>query len=206
PCAPFRLPAREPGVQRAAAAAIAIWLVSTGLAAAPAAADGSLAARLDAALAARAPRRGRIPALVRSGTDPRALYAKHPHHALAPASNQKVLTALASLSVFGAAHHFTTSLRADRPLDAAGSVGTLYVVGGGDPGLTSEEWGRLASDLRARGLRRVRDLVLDDGLFDRVSWFPGWGAVSSRPYHAPIGALNANYGAFTTWVAAGARP
>jgi D-alanyl-D-alanine carboxypeptidase/D-alanyl-D-alanine-endopeptidase (penicillin-binding protein 4) len=123
-----------------------------------------------------------------------------------PASNQKILTALATLSAFGPAHRFRTSLLGDRALDASGALGTLYVVGGGDPGLDDRQWWRLAADLRALGLSRVRDVVLDDGRFERARWHPSWGAVSSRAYHAPVGALGANYGAFTAWVQAGARP
>lgn len=140
-----------------------------------------------------------------SARDGRVLFARAPDRGLTPASNQKVLTALASLSAWGAAHRFRTAILADRPIDVQGAVGTLFVVGGGDPGLTSEQWWRLAADLRGHGLARVRDLVLDDLLFDNVRWHPGWGAVSSRAYHGPVGALNANYGAFTAWVEAGAR-
>ena len=92
-----------------------------------------------------------------------------------PASNQKILTALAALSAFGPAYRFRTALLADRPLDASGTLGTLYVVGGGDPGLDDQEWWRLAADLRALGLRRVRDVVLDDGRFERTRWHPSWG-------------------------------
>jgi D-alanyl-D-alanine carboxypeptidase/D-alanyl-D-alanine-endopeptidase (penicillin-binding protein 4) len=174
------------------------------LVAARAGAAGELEARLDAALAAPGLRGARVSALVvaRDGSE---LYARSADRALVPASNQKVLTALAALAAFGPAHRFRTTLLADRPLDAGGALGTLYVVGGGDPGLTSEQWWRLAADLRALGLSRVRDVVLDDGAFDRVRWHPSWGAVSSRSYHAPVGALNANYGAFTAWVQAGAR-
>jgi D-alanyl-D-alanine carboxypeptidase/D-alanyl-D-alanine-endopeptidase (penicillin-binding protein 4) len=168
--------------------------------------DAGLEARLDAALDARALRGARVAALVVAASDGRELYARSAGRALVPASNQKILTALAALSAFGPAYRFRTALLADRPLDASGTLGTLYVVGGGDPGLDDREWWRLAADLRSLGLRRVRDLVLDDGRFERARWHPSWGALSSRAYHAPVGALGANYGAFTAWVRAGARP
>jgi D-alanyl-D-alanine carboxypeptidase/D-alanyl-D-alanine-endopeptidase (penicillin-binding protein 4) len=172
---------------------------------APRAAADPFEARLEAALAAPALRGARVSALVVSERDGRVLFAREPDRALTPASNQKLLTALAALAAWGPGHRFRTALVAERPIDAEGAVGSLFVVGGGDPGLTSEQWWRLAADLRARGLARVRDLVLDDLLFDPVRWHPSWGAVSTRAYHGPVGALNANYGAFTTWVQAGAR-
>jgi D-alanyl-D-alanine carboxypeptidase/D-alanyl-D-alanine-endopeptidase (penicillin-binding protein 4) len=165
-----------------------------------------LAARLDAALAVRALRGARVGALVVSAREGRQLYAREADTALVPASNQKVLTSLAALSALGPAHRFTTELRADRTPDAAGGIGTLYVIGGGDPALTAERWWRLAADLRALGVAHVGDLVLDDGRFDRERWHASWGAVSSRAYHAPVAALGANYGAFTAWLAPGASP
>jgi D-alanyl-D-alanine carboxypeptidase/D-alanyl-D-alanine-endopeptidase (penicillin-binding protein 4) len=82
-----------------------------------------------------------------------------------------------------------------------GSVGVLAVRGGGDPALTSEEWWRLAADLHRRGLRRVRgDLILDDTYFDQQRWNPAWDGVSARAFHAPVGALSANYGSFAVAV------
>jgi D-alanyl-D-alanine carboxypeptidase/D-alanyl-D-alanine-endopeptidase (penicillin-binding protein 4) len=47
------------------------------------------------------------------------------------------------------------------------------------------------------------DLVLDDSAFDRDRWHPRWGPVSARAYHAPVGALTANYGAFSVTVTPG---
>jgi D-alanyl-D-alanine carboxypeptidase/D-alanyl-D-alanine-endopeptidase (penicillin-binding protein 4) len=121
-----------------------------------------------------------------------------------PASNQKVLTAVAALATFGPAHRFATTFSADAGPDDQGSIGTLYVRGGGDPALTSEDWWRAAAELRAAGVRGVRgDLVLDDSFFDGERWHPGWGAVTSRAYYGPVGALNANYGAFAVDVRPG---
>ena len=51
--------------------------------------------------------------------------------------------------------------------DDAGQVEVLYLRAGGDPGLTTEEFGRLAAELRRTGLRRVTGgLVIDDTAFD----------------------------------------
>ena len=167
----------------------------------------SLRTRLDQALTASGLRGARVAALVVARDDGRELYAREPDQALVPASNLKVLTALGVLSAFGPAHRFHTEVLVDALPAADGSVGRLYVRGGGDPSMTSEQWWRLAADLRARGLRRIRgEIVLDDSHFDRDRWHPVWGETSSRAYHAPVGALSANYGAFEVWVDAGAAP
>jgi D-alanyl-D-alanine carboxypeptidase/D-alanyl-D-alanine-endopeptidase (penicillin-binding protein 4) len=161
--------------------------------------------RLDAALAHPGLRGARIAALV-IDADGRELYARDPDRALIPASNQKVLTALAALSAFGPTHRFVTEVLADAAPDADGAVERLYVRGGGDPALTSEDLWRLAADLRRAGLRAVRGaIVLDARRFDDVRWHPSWGRVSSRAYFGPVAALNVNYGAFAVRIVPGAE-
>jgi D-alanyl-D-alanine carboxypeptidase/D-alanyl-D-alanine-endopeptidase (penicillin-binding protein 4) len=44
---------------------------------------------------------------------------------------------------------------------------------------------------------------VDDTRFDDEHWHPDWGDVTARAYHAPVGALMANYGAFLVLVAPG---
>ncbi len=160
-----------------------------------------LGEKLDAALRARGLRGARIGALVVSRADGKVLYARDADRPLIPASNQKILTALAALATFGPTHRFETEVLVDALPDAEGAVGYLAVRGGGDPALTSEDFWRLAADLRRTGLRRVRgDLILDASAFDGVRWHPSWGQTSSRAYHAAVSALTANYGAFAVSV------
>lgn len=172
-----------------------------------AASGGALEQRLDAALSAPSLRGAKIGALVVAREGGSVLYARDADRPLVPASNQKILTALAALSVFGPSYAFETEVLADAEPDADGAVDVLVVRGGGDPALTSEQLWRLAADLRRLGLRRVRKAVwLDDGAFDRERWHPSWGETSARAYHAPVGALNVNYGAFAVTVTPGPRP
>jgi D-alanyl-D-alanine carboxypeptidase/D-alanyl-D-alanine-endopeptidase (penicillin-binding protein 4) len=193
---------------------LALW-TALGLVALPAASPlaGSsagadpLAERLAAVLEDATLRGARVGALVVARDDGRVLFAHEPDLPLVPASNQKLLTALAALAAFGPAHRFETALLADRAPDARGAVGTLYVRGGGDPALATEDWWRLAGALRAAGVRRVAgDLVVDDSLFDAQRWHPLWGAVTTRGYYGPVGALTANFGAFAVEAAPGATP
>jgi D-alanyl-D-alanine carboxypeptidase/D-alanyl-D-alanine-endopeptidase (penicillin-binding protein 4) len=194
---------------RAGLALGSLFLAPLGplLSPAPATAEPTLEERLDASLAHRGLRGARIAALVVDAGTGEVLYARDPDKAMVPASNMKLLTALAVLSAFGPAHRFETAIFADAPLDAEGGVGTLYVRGGGDPALTSEDFWRLAADLRRAGLRSVRGgMVLDASLFDDQLWHPSWGKVTARAYNAPIGAFAVNYGSFSVRVAAGAQP
>jgi D-alanyl-D-alanine carboxypeptidase/D-alanyl-D-alanine-endopeptidase (penicillin-binding protein 4) len=160
----------------------------------------ALKSRLDAALGARALRGAGVGALV-VDAEGAVLYARSPDRSLIPASNQKILTAIAALDVLGPTHRFTTEVLADGAPDAEGAVGTLYLRGLGDPALTSEDFWRLAADLRRTGLRSVREgIVVDDSAFDAQRWHPTWGRTGARAYHAPVGALTVNYGAFAVTV------
>ena len=167
--------------------------------------DAALQERLDRAVETRALRGARTAALVLRRDDGRVLYARDADRAMIPASNQKILTAIAALSAFGPTHRFVTEVLSETAPDGEGAVQTLFVRGGGDPSLTSEDLWRLAADLRRQGVRAVKgDLVLDDSAFDTERWHPSWGTISARAYHAPVGALSVNYGAFATVVEPGA--
>lgn len=193
-------------IRLAGAGAIAAVALLAPAAAGRARAD-ALAERLAAVLDGPLLRGAAVGALVVARDDGRVLFARDADAPRIPASNQKLLTALAALAAFGPTHRFETTVHADRLPDAEGVVGELTVRGGGDPALATEDWWRIASALRAAGLRRVAgDLVLDDSLFDAERWHPAWGAVTSRGYHGPVGALTANFGAFAVEVAPGDAP
>lgn len=177
------------------------------LLAAQARAEAPLVRDLEAALAVRALRGARIGALVVARDDGRILYEHDADRHLVPASNQKILTAIAALSTFGPAHELSVDVFSERPPSPSGAVDILYVRAGGDPSLTSEDFWRLAADLRNAGLRHViGGLAIDDSLFDAERWHPSWGTVSARAYHAPVGAFTVNYGAFAVEVQAGDEP
>ncbi len=157
----------------------------------------TLEARLDS-LVARAPlAKASVGILVVRASDGSTVYSRGADRLMIPASNQKILTALASLDRFGPSHRFSTRIWASSKPDADGIVDELIVEGGGDPAMNSEDWWRLAADLRREGLRGIRgDLRVDDTRFETPGWHPSWGSISARAYHAPIGALTANYGSF----------
>jgi D-alanyl-D-alanine carboxypeptidase/D-alanyl-D-alanine-endopeptidase (penicillin-binding protein 4) len=148
----------------------------------------------------------KVSALVVTHPDGQVLFERKPDRLMIPASNAKLLTAVAALDAFGPTHQFVTEISSDAAPGPQGAVKQLYLRGGGDPAMTTEDWWRLASELRGTGLRAVLgDLVIDDSAFDRVRWHPSVEGVSSRAYHAPVGALNANYGSFSVTVRPGAK-
>ncbi len=98
------------------------------------------------------------------------------------ASNMKVFTTAAALSLIGPAEQFETRLVATGPFEDGTVQGDLVLVGGGDPSLTSQGLNRLADQARNAGLTRVTGrLVYDESIFDGVRSVPQKG-ISGGPF------------------------
>lgn len=84
-----------------------------------------------------------------------------------PASTMKLLTTFAALQRLGPAYTWETEVFVESPPDDDGVVGDLWLRGHGDPFLVTEEYWKLARDLRTLGIRRIDgDLVFDVSYFD----------------------------------------
>lgn len=112
--------------------------------------------------------------------------AHDPDRMLAPASNQKLLTAIAALAVLGP----ETRLMTEVLLSPAGD---LVVRGGGDPTLTTHgphSLATLAAQVRASGLVQVSGaLLVDESADDRVRRAPGWQDWQLPTYTGPLSAF-----------------
>ncbi|NND75711.1 MAG: hypothetical protein HKN44_11960 [Ilumatobacter sp.] len=127
----------------------------------------------------------------------------NPDRAVVPASVQKVLVAAVALEVLGPDYTFTTSVRTPLPVDGV-VEGDVYLVGGGDPLLTSDDYpidedrypafsttslDVLADAFVANGITRIRGTVIGDGTryddeFVVEGWGPGVAFDSAGPYDA----------------------
>ena len=126
------------------------------------------------------------------------------------ASNMKLFTTSTALNRFGPSHRFATSVWRTGRLDESGVLhGNLYLVGGGDPFLTSPIFGErnlggqftniydLLPFVRRAGIRRVTGRVYaDDSIFDERRGVADSGYATS-PYIGPLSGLSFNLG-FTT--------
>ena len=116
--------------------------------------------------------------------------AHNPDVPVIPASNQKLLVAAAALEVLGADHVFTTEVRAG-PVSGGVVAGDLYLVGGGDPVLTTDDYPAaeingypvlnatsldvLADSVAAAGITRIDGNIVGDGSrFDDELFHPNW--------------------------------
>ncbi|MFJ3234608.1 D-alanyl-D-alanine carboxypeptidase/D-alanyl-D-alanine-endopeptidase [Streptomyces sp. NPDC086787] len=104
--------------------------------------------------------------------------------ALMPASNAKLATSTAALTVLGPDHRFTTKV--------VYGHGTLTLIGGGDRTLTSADLAELAktavAGLKAAGLTTVK-VHVDDSLFPEPTLADGWNDGYYPDTVAPVRAL-----------------
>ncbi|MGW0708141.1 D-alanyl-D-alanine carboxypeptidase/D-alanyl-D-alanine endopeptidase [Streptomyces sp. NPDC002643] len=104
--------------------------------------------------------------------------------ALMPASNTKLATATAALTVLGPNHRFTTKV--------VYGDGTLTLVGGGDRSLTTDDLDALAktavAGLKSAGLTSVK-VRIDDSLFPEPTLATGWNTGYYPDSVAPVRAL-----------------
>ncbi len=125
---------------------------------------------------------------------------------LRPASNVKIITAAVALQVLGADHVYTTEVRGSL---ANGVVnGDLYLVGGGDPLLSSEWWKgpntkyppfnttsieALAQSIKDAGVTRIDGAIVGDASRYDDEWYaPSWTSDVKFTEGGPISALLVN--------------
>ena len=175
-----------------------VWLASPAARASGAPAR-SLSEALNAIIASGDLGRAQLGIRVLEADSGRVVFDHNPDLPLKPASNAKILTSAAALSLLRPEYVFTTDFSTlGRP--ANGVVqGDLYITGHGSPALSGEQWWLMAREIRARGVERVEgDLVGDDTYFDSRDRPEGWPPASEDAfYNAPVSALSADFNAVT---------
>jgi D-alanyl-D-alanine carboxypeptidase/D-alanyl-D-alanine-endopeptidase (penicillin-binding protein 4) len=119
------------------------------------------------------------------------VYSKLGDNLLLPASNEKLVTSAAAMSVLGPAYTFTTSVSRTGTVSGSTLTGNLYLKGTGDPTMLYSDYQALAAKVAAAGITTVSgDLVADDTYFDSVRLGPAW-SWDDEPYSydAQISAL-----------------
>ena len=126
----------------------------------------------------------RIGVHVRDLDSGRTLFDHHGDERYNPASNQKLVTAIAAVELLGPGYRFRTRvLRRDD---------TLVLVGEGDPSLQLTDLHALASEVIAAGAHHgVRRIAVDDSAFSPEHHGPGYSPQGDgASYTAPSGALS----------------
>ena len=127
------------------------------------------------------------------------LYNRGGGRALMPASNTKILTAVAALHVLKPGYRFSTEVIRRGRVTSGVLNGQLYLKGYGDPTARQSDYAALARQVKAAGISRVTGRIVADGtFFDAKRYNPGWStSYASDYYAAQIAALtvapNADY-------------
>lgn len=139
----------------------------------------------------------------------RQLYGLATAERLIPASTLKILTARGVLAGLGPESRLRTEVKGGPP--AEGAVGDLWLVGGGDPLLSTAQFAleagfggkpRLATSLEsladavtAAGVGRVVRLIGDDSRHEATRVLPGWSSTYAAMLAiTPLSALTVNKG------------
>ncbi|MEM8594180.1 MAG: D-alanyl-D-alanine carboxypeptidase [Pseudomonadota bacterium] len=108
---------------------------------------------------------------------------------MVPASTMKIVTAYLALKRWGKYHQFYTDNMLDRN-------GVLWVKSYGDPFMVTEELSLMAngvaSRLKARGIRSLKGIRIDDSFFHEYNSQLETPR-SLNPYDAPLGATSVNF-------------
>jgi D-alanyl-D-alanine carboxypeptidase/D-alanyl-D-alanine-endopeptidase (penicillin-binding protein 4) len=102
-----------------------------------------------------------------------------------PASNEKLLLAMASLETFGPDHRIITRAAAEA-FEAGVVRGDLWILGRGDPMIDRRSLRTLAGRLVEAGVERVSGSVIGATTYFRRDWFaPGWNEVARDYVNRP---------------------
>lgn len=131
----------------------------------------------------------------KSDADSKVIYAHESHTPLMPASNLKLTTTSASLDRYGPDFKFRTQLLQHGD--------DLVIVGDGDPSFGDAEYLKRvgwkpttvyenwAAQLKKLGVKSVRNVIVDDSIFDEVFEQPHWPVQQiDHAYMAQVGGLN----------------
>ncbi|MBM4008779.1 MAG: D-alanyl-D-alanine carboxypeptidase/D-alanyl-D-alanine-endopeptidase [Planctomycetes bacterium] len=184
----------------------------------------SIGASVREAVAATGLKKAALAVSIREASTGRSIVSVRGGEALAPASNMKVLTTAAAITVLGPDFAFSTRMLLDGD--------RLTIVGDGDPALGdpallaestfTDASGKVHSgldierlldtwvaSLRAAGVKRLREIVVDDRIFAREGAHPSWPKDQlNERYCAPPFGLNFHANSIGVSVAprAGAAP
>ncbi|NNC79952.1 MAG: hypothetical protein HKN94_07335 [Acidimicrobiales bacterium] len=146
--------------------------------------------------------------VIREGEE---IYSVSPDVPLVPASAQKILTAYGVYELLGEDHSFTTRVASDVPIVDGVLDGDLYLIGGGDPLLATDDYvlryeepqaytdlNRLADALVATGLTEITGAVIgDESRYDAERYNPSWPERFTNVQQnqtGPLSALTVNDG------------
>jgi D-alanyl-D-alanine carboxypeptidase/D-alanyl-D-alanine-endopeptidase (penicillin-binding protein 4) len=171
-----------------------------------------LKTQLDEVLGAPPFAKAKISVLAIESDTGKPVYARGEKTEVNAASNVKIVTSAAALSLLGPEYRWRTTLSVAAPATGAavapgGEVaGDLVLRGGGDPTLTVEDLSAMVADLATLGVRKIHGgLVVDDGFFDGATVGPAYDQKKeSTASRAPSSAASLDFNVVAVTIIPGA--
>ncbi|GBD93835.1 D-alanyl-D-alanine carboxypeptidase DacC precursor [bacterium BMS3Abin05] len=135
-----------------------------------------LSAKIDSLLASPLFNQTQTAVKIISLTRNRVIYERNSRLLMNPASNMKLLTTASALKILGPNYRFDTRLLAVRSTVQDSIIqGDLFLKGGGDPDLISEDLRDLIDQLVFLGIKKINgNLVADAAFLDSLPRGRGW--------------------------------
>jgi len=138
---------------------------------------------------------GKLGVVVKSLTSGETIFEHNAKNLYIPASNEKIITSVAALSLLKRDYRFKTDFYTGGGISNGVLHGGLYVKGYGDPTLAEPHLGFIIYQLKKRGVKEIKGgITVDDSYFGTTrraqGWKPEW---VDDFYSPPISALSFNY-------------
>ncbi len=165
-----------------------------------------LSVRVQARIDARKSKLGsaaKIGVIVSDADTGTILFAHNENEPFVIASNAKIITAAAALSLLSPAFTFRTELLA-KPVSTNGHIkGDLYIRGRGNSFFSESDMAQLVRSLKAQGVKRIDGgIIVDNSYFDEVNLPQHFDEQPDEQasFRAPIAATSLYFNAYTLLV------
>jgi len=136
------------------------------------------------------------------------LYQRNNNKLFMPASTLKIFTAVAALSYLGEDYKFQTKLLAKSNVVNHGALNSdIFFYFDGDPTLHRDDLENMIAVLEKSGITNIQgNVIIDDSVFDRESYGPGWMIDEKNfCYAAPTSAITIDRNCFPFQISPGTR-
>ena len=138
---------------------------------------------------------GTVGIVVREADTGKTVFRHNGEKSFIPASNNKILSSVAALSLLGKDFRFATEFYLGGGIHGNVAHGGLYVKGFGDPTIDLEVLERIVARIRDMGISRIDGGIhLDGSYFDETRYGEGWDPEwTGEAFCPPVTAISFNY-------------
>lgn len=136
-----------------------------------------------------------------------SIYSLNANQKFVPASLSKILTGAAAIRIFSPGQKFKTELLSDASIEGTTLKGDLYIRGGGDPSLISENMWVLVNNFRRTGITKITGAVyVDNSIYDPFFIDSSREDVRvDRAYDSPVSATAFNWNTMSIYIRPGSK-